>query len=45
LPKDVGLDGSSSLMLSVGIEFGMPITERRVSIIKNAGCAKILAMA
>ena len=45
LPKDLGLDDSSSLMLSVGISFGMPITNSIVDIIKNTGCAKILKLA
>jgi hypothetical protein len=44
LPKDAGLDGNSSLMLSAGVEFGMPVSDTVVNPIRNAGCARIFAL-
>jgi len=45
LNNNVNLDETSSLMLSAGIEFGMPVTDSLVVPIKNVGCAKILLLA
>jgi hypothetical protein len=44
LQLEAGLlpDGTCSLILSLGIEFGMPLTNVLVNPIKYAGCAKIL---
>jgi hypothetical protein len=44
LNNNIGLDATSSLMLSIGIEFGMPLTDSLITPVKNAGCAKILAL-
>ena len=44
LPMDIGLDRHSSLVVSIGIEFGMPLTVDVATPIKGTGAAKILAL-
>lgn len=44
LRKALALDDNSSLVLSLGIEFGRPVSNTIVEAIKRAGCGKILAV-
>ncbi|MEI3802676.1 MULTISPECIES: hypothetical protein [unclassified Chitinophaga] len=38
-----GLDDTKMLLVGIGIEIGMPITNEVIDVVKYAGCAKILA--
>jgi hypothetical protein len=44
LTETAGLDETSSLMLTIGIEFGDLLTDNLVNPVKHAGAAKILSM-
>ena len=44
LRKALALDDNSSLVLSLGIEFGRPVSNTVVEAVKRAGCGKILAV-
>jgi len=44
LPHEAPPTDAFSLVLSIGIAFGSPFVGGRVTQIKNAGAAKILAM-
>ena len=38
------LDDTCSLVLAIGIDFGMPVTNELVDVIKHAGSSKLLAL-
>lgn len=45
LSKDALPDDTCSLVLAIGVEFGMPVNKDCVQPINHSGCAKILAVA
>ena len=44
LNKEGVLDDTCSLVLAIGIDFGMPVTNELVDVIKHAGSSKLLAL-
>ena len=44
LRKSLSLDDNANLLLSLGIEFGRPVSNTVVEAVKRAGCGKILAV-
>jgi hypothetical protein len=41
--KDKELDESQSLVVSIGVELGMPVNTQEINLVKKTGCGKILA--